>query len=82
MNRFLVRARRIEVDPLADFGLDRAGVGGRLQPRAEVDGDHRAALRFRRCERLQRLVDPVGGGLFKVEIAIDAIRDAFGAEGL
>ncbi len=46
MDRFLVGARRVEIDVLGDLGLDRAEIGaGGLG--AEIDRDHRAALGVR-----------------------------------
>ena len=61
MDRFLVRARGIEVDVLADLGFDDVGVRRSLRL-AEIDLDHLAvslaAVGIGRGENLQRIADP------------------------
>src|SRR5260370_31428555 len=48
--------------------------------RSEIDLDHATANRVRRRELFQRQIDPERGRIRKIEIAVEALDHAFGAE--
>ena len=68
---------------LDDLGLDDVGVRRSRLLAAEVDRDHlagRGAAEIGRRQSLQRAVDPLRGRRGEIEIAVDALGDALGAE--
>ena len=75
MDRFLVRARGIEIHVFGHLGLVNAGGRRCRRLGAEIDLDH-TAPGVRRREDLCCLANPTRGWLGKIEVAIDTINDA------
>ena len=76
----LVGPGGVEIDQVRDVRLDDLGFrGARL---GEIDGDHRSGAGLGRRQLLNGPADPVRRRLLEIEIAIDAVDNATGAERL